>query len=94
MQTFEMRCYILYKDNVTKEEVRRKIQADIGRYNQLPTLVKIWKLRWFGHVSRSSDYAKTVLQSTVKGKKKERQTEENLRRHYQRVDRNGQCQLS
>ena len=36
-QAFEMRCYrrllnISYKDHVTNEEVRRKIQAAIGEY--------------------------------------------------------------
>ena len=71
-QAFELRCYqrllyISYKDHVTNEEVRRKIQAAIGEYDELLTLVKKWKLRWFGHVSRSSGLAKTVLQGTVKG---------------------------
>ena len=72
MQAFEMRCYrrllnISYKDHVTNEEVRRKIQAAIGKYDELLTLVKKRKLRWFGHVSRSSGLAKTILQGTVKG---------------------------
>ena len=70
-QAFEMRCYqrllnILYKDHVTNEEVRRKIQAAIGEYDELLTLVKKRKLRWFGHVSRSSGLVKTVLQGIVK----------------------------
>ena len=74
-QEFEMRCYrrllnISYKDHVTNEEVRRKIQAAIGEYDELLTLVKKRKLRWFGHVSRSSGLAKTILQGTVKGKRK------------------------
>ena len=74
-QDFEMRCYrrllnISYKDHVTNEEVRRKIQAAIGKYDALLTLVKKRKLRWFGHVSRSSGLAKTILQGTVKGKRK------------------------
>ena len=39
-QAFEMRCYrrllnISYKDHVTKEEVRRKIQAAIGEFDEL-----------------------------------------------------------
>ena len=73
-QTFEMRCYrrllnISYKDHVTNEEVRRKIEAAIGEYHELLTLVKKRKLRWFGHVSRSSGLAKTILQGTVKGKR-------------------------
>ena len=70
-----MRCYrrllnISYKDHVTNEEVRRKIQTAIGEYDELRTLVKKGKLRWFGHVSRSSGLAKTILQDTVKGNKK------------------------
>ena len=73
-QAFEMICYrmllnISYKDHVTNEEVCRKIQAAIGKYDELLTLVKKRKLRWFGHVSRSSGLAKTILQGTLKGKK-------------------------
>ena len=72
---FEMRCYrrllnISYKDHISNEEVRRKIQTAIGEYDELLTLVKKRKLRWFGHVSRSSGLAKTILQGTVKGKRK------------------------
>ena len=74
-QAFEMRCYrrllnISYKDHVTNEEVHRKIQAAIGEYDELLTLVKKWKRRWFGHVSKYSGSAKTILQGTVKGKRK------------------------
>ena len=54
----------------TDEEVRRKIKAAIGDYDELLTLVKKRKLRWFGHVSRSSGLAKTVLQGTVTGKRR------------------------
>ena len=36
-------------------------------------MVKKWKLRWFGYVSRSSGLANTILQGTVKAKKKKRQ---------------------
>ena len=67
-----MRCYrrilrILYKDHVTNEEVRAKIQQAIGPLEDLLTIVKRRKLKWYGHVSRSSGLAKTVLQGTVKG---------------------------
>ena len=48
----------------------KKIQAAIGEYDELLALVKKRKLRWFGHVSRSSGLAKTILQGTVKGKRK------------------------
>ena len=83
-QAIEMRCYrrllnSSYKDHVTKEEVRRKIQAAIGEYDELLTLVKKRKLRWFGHVSRSSSFAKTILQGTVIEKGK-RQTEQEVGR--------------
>ena len=74
-QAFEMRCYrrllnISYKDHVTNEEFRRKIQAAIAKYDELLTLVKKRKLIWFGHVSGSSGLAKTILQGTVKRKRK------------------------
>ena len=70
-----MRCYrrllkISCKDHVTNEEVPRKIQAAIGEYDEHLTLVKKQKLRWSGHVSRSSGLAKTKLQGTMKGKRK------------------------
>ena len=99
-QAFEMRCYrrrlfnILYKDHVTNEEVRRKIKAPFEEYDELLTLVKKRKLRWFGHVSRSSGLAKTILQGTMKGKRKRDGQNKKVGRQYQRVDRNGLCQLN
>ena len=68
----EMRCYrkivhISYKDHVTNEEVRAKIQQAIGPHEDLLTIVKRRKLQWYGHVSPSSGLAKTILQGTVKG---------------------------
>ena len=68
----EMRCYrkllhILYKDHVTNEEVHAKIQQAIGPHEDLLTIVNRRKLHWYGHVSRSSGLAKTILQGTVKG---------------------------
>ena len=41
-----------------------------GEYDKLMTLVKTQKLRWFGHVSRSSGLSNTILQGTVKGKRR------------------------
>ena len=76
----EMTCYrkilhISYKDHVTNveedhapnEEDRAKIQQAIGPHEDLLTIVKRRKLQWYGHVSRSSGLAKTILQGTVKG---------------------------
>ena len=67
-----MMCYrkilrISYKDHVTNEEVHAKIQQAIGSHEDLLTIVKRRKLQWYGHVSRSSGLAKTILQGTVKG---------------------------
>ena len=61
----EMRCYcktlrISYKDRVTNEEVLAKIQQAIGQHEDL-TIVKRRKLQWYGHVSRSSGLAETIL---------------------------------
>ena len=58
---------ISYKDQVTNEEVRAKIQQAIGPHENLLTIVKKSKLQWYGHVSRSSGLAKTTLRGTVKG---------------------------
>ena len=72
IQAIEMRCYrrlpnISYKDHVTNEEVRNKIQNAIGVHDDLLTMVKKRKLRWYGHISSSSGMSKTILQGTVKG---------------------------
>ena len=72
IQALEMRCCrrllnISYKDHVTNEEVHNRIQNAIGVHDDLLTMVKKRKLRWYGHISRSSGMAKTILQRTVKG---------------------------
>ena len=72
IQAVEMRCYrkllgISYKDHITNEEVRGRIWQAIGPYEDLLTTVKRRKLQWYGHVSRSSGMAKTILQGTVPG---------------------------
>ena len=75
----EMRCYrkiqrISYKDHVTDEEVRAKVQQTIGPHEDLLTIVMRCKLQWYGHVSLSSGLAKTILQGTMKaGRKQGRQ---------------------
>ena len=71
IQAMEMRCYRkmlhIYKDHVANEEVRAKIQQAIGPHEDLLMIVQRRKLQWYGHVSRSSGLAKTILQGTVKG---------------------------
>ena len=68
----EMRCYhkvlhISYRDHVTNKRVHAKIQQAIGPHEDHLTIVKRRKLQWYVHVSRSSGLAKTILQGTVKG---------------------------
>ena len=76
IQAFEMRCYyrrllnISYNDHVTNEEVRNRIQNAVGVHDDLLTMVKKRKLRWYGRISRSSGMVKTILQGTVKGAKR------------------------
>ena len=58
IQAMEMKYYrkilhFSYKDHVTNEEVRAKIQQAIGPHEDLLTIVKRRKLQWYGHVSRS-----------------------------------------
>ena len=57
--------YVIF--HVTNEEVRAKIQQAIGPREDLLTIVKRRKLQWYDHVSHSSGPAKTILQGTVKG---------------------------
>ena len=89
IQAMEMRCYrkilrISYKDRVTNEEVRAKIQQAIGPHEDLLTIVKRCKQQWYGHVSRSSGLAKTILRGTVKGGRRQgrqrKRWEDNIRK--------------
>ena len=52
---------------MTIEEVRKRIQNATGVHDDLLTMVKKRKLRWYGHISRSSGMEKAILQGTVKG---------------------------
>ena len=61
---------ILYTDHVTNEEVRRTISQHVKHYEDLLTTVKKRKLKWYGHVTRSSGLSKTILQGTVQGKRR------------------------
>ena len=88
IQAMEMRCYrkiqhISYKDHVTNDEVRAKIQQAIGPHEDLMRIVKRRKLQWYGHVSRSSGLAKTIWQGTVKGGRRQgrqrKRLEDNIR---------------
>ena len=88
IQAMEMRCYskiphVSYKDLITMEEVRAKIQQATGPHEDLLMIVKRRKLQWYGHVSRSSGLAKTFFQGTVKGGRRQgrqrKRWEDNIR---------------
>ncbi|XP_072016924.1 uncharacterized protein [Amphiura filiformis] len=88
IQALELRCFrkilnISYKDHVTNEEVRTRVKHAIGPYDDLLTTVRQRKLRWYGHISRSSGLAKTILQGTVVGTRRrgrqKKRWEDNIR---------------
>ena len=60
-------CRFYNRDHITNEEVKARIENAIGPYEDLLTSVKRRKLKWYGHVTRSSGLAKTVLEGTVQG---------------------------
>ena len=77
IQAMEMRYYrkilcILYKDHVTNEEVHAKIQQAVGLHKDLAVII-----------SRSSGLAKTILQGTVTGGRRQgrqrKRWEDNIR---------------
>ncbi|GFO43732.1 transcription factor adf-1 [Plakobranchus ocellatus] len=65
---------ISYKDHTTNEEVSRRIINAIGPHVDLLTIVRQQKLKWYGHATRSSGLAKTIMQGTVnEGRRRGRQ---------------------
>ena len=72
IQAMEMRCYrnllhFSYKDHVTNEEVRAKIQPAIGPHEDLLTTVKRHKLQWYGHVPVHQVWPKPSCKAQRKG---------------------------
>ena len=64
----EMGCYRkILRNSYEDHEVFAKIRQAIGPHEDLLIIVKRRKLQWYGHVSRSSGLAKTILHGTVKG---------------------------
>ena len=75
ISAMEMRCYrrllgISYSEHITNKEIMRVITKEIGEHDSLLSIVKSRKLKWYGHVTRSSGLSKTILQGTVEGKRK------------------------
>ena len=91
IQAMEMRCYckilcISYKGHVTNEEVRAKTQQAIGPHKETQTAV-VWPCLPFirsgqNHLAKHSERGK-----------KTRQTEEEVERQHQGMDRPGVRQV-
>ena len=67
MRYFRKLLGISYRDHMINEEVKARIGNAIWPYEDLLTSVKRGKLKWYGHATRSSGLAKTILQGTVQG---------------------------
>ena len=73
MRSFRRFLGISYKDHITNEEVRSRIRK---AYEELLSTIKRRKMKWYGHVTRASGLAKTVLQGAVwGGRRRGRQSE-------------------
>ena len=83
MKCYRKILYISYKDYVTNEDVSAKVQQAIGPHEDFLTIVQRRKLQWYGHVFPSSGLAKSILQGTVKGGRRQgrqrKRWEDNIR---------------
>ena len=83
MRYYRKTLHISYKDYVTNEEVRAKIQQAIGPHEDLLTIVKRSKPQWYDRVLRLSGPAKPILQGTVIGGRRQgrqkRRWEDNIK---------------
>ncbi|GFN94508.1 retrovirus-related pol polyprotein line-1 [Plakobranchus ocellatus] len=84
IRAMETRCYrrllgISYEDHITNEVVSRRIENANGPHVDLLIIVRQLKLKWYGHTTRSSGLAKTIMQGTVNGGRRnaEKTTSEN-----------------
>ena len=70
MRRFQRLLGISYRNHVKNEEVRNTIRHVIGPHEDLITGVRKLKLRWYGHITRSTGLAKMILQGTVHGERR------------------------
>ena len=96
IQAMEMRCYrkilcISYKDHVTKKEVCAKIQRAMGPHEDLLTIKKMQTAVVRSCLLFSRSGQNHLAKHSERGKKT-RQTEEEVGRQHQGMDRPGVCQ--
>ena len=94
----KMKCYrkilrISYKDHVTNEEVRAKIQQAIGPQEDLLTIVKRRKPQWYGQCLPFIRSGQNHLARHSERGKKTRQTKGDVGRQHQGMDRPGVRQV-
>jgi len=58
---------IPYTAHQSNESVWKEITNEIGTQEHLLATIKRRKLRWFGHVNRSTGVAKLIMQGLVEG---------------------------
>ena len=75
------------------EKVRAKIQQAIEPQEDLLAIIKRRKLQWYGHVSPFIRSGQNHLAKHSEMGKKTRQTEEEVGRQHQGMDRPGVCQV-
>ena len=73
------------RNHITNDEVKVRTGNAFGPYEDLAS-AKRRKLKWYGHVTRSSGLAKTILTGNSSRRKTKRQAEETMGRQHQRVD--------
>jgi len=74
IQAFEYRCMkkilkIRYTAHRTSEFVWKEITDAMGTQEHLLATIKRKKLRWFGHVNRSTGLAKLIMKGSVEGRR-------------------------
>ena len=75
IQALEMKCYrtvlgITYRDRASNDDIRSLITAHVDKYEDLLSIVKKKKLKWYGHVVRGNGLSKVILQGNVSGKRR------------------------
>ena len=78
-----MRCYrrlicISYKDHITNAEVRKIVTNAVEYHEDILTPIKRWKLKKYGHIIKSTDLVKTILQCGKRKRGRQRKIWEDI----------------
>ena len=80
---FVLFCFVFF---LCCNLLKARIENAIGPYEDLLTSVKRRKLKWYGHVTRSSGTGQDCPTRNSSRRETKRQTEETMGRQHQRVD--------